>query len=153
MTARTAAPSATGAIAVCTAIYFLDGLIHTILGPLAPDIARSLSLGNAELRCSDETGAVMLEVVRPGRYKAFTWIFDGEHGHQWVGDRRGVGEFEKAQTIRLRPGQHLTLPQIRLDKAGGDINGTVTDEVTGEPVTQGYVSLSSFKASSLAAAR
>lgn len=37
------------AIAVCTAIYFLDGLIHTILGPLAPDIARSLSLGNAEL--------------------------------------------------------------------------------------------------------
>ena len=49
MTARTAAPSATGAIAVCTAIYFLDGLIHTILGPLAPDIARSLSLGNAEL--------------------------------------------------------------------------------------------------------
>src|SRR5690606_3261580 len=50
MTARAAAaPSVTGAIAVCTAIYFLDGLIHTILGPLAPDIARSLSLGNAEL--------------------------------------------------------------------------------------------------------
>ncbi|MEO6151605.1 MAG: MFS transporter [Croceibacterium sp.] len=36
-------------IAVCTAIYLLDGLIHTILGPLAPDIARSLSLGKAEL--------------------------------------------------------------------------------------------------------
>jgi MFS transporter, AAHS family, 4-hydroxybenzoate transporter len=42
-------PMARAAIAVCTAIYFLDGLIHTILGPLAPDIARSLSLGNAEL--------------------------------------------------------------------------------------------------------
>jgi MFS family permease len=40
---------AKAAVAVCTAIYFLDGLIHTILGPLAPDIARSLSLGNAEL--------------------------------------------------------------------------------------------------------
>ena len=40
---------ARAAVAVCTAIYFLDGLIHTILGPLAPDIARSLSLGNAEL--------------------------------------------------------------------------------------------------------
>ncbi len=50
MTARAAAdPSATGAVVVCTAIYFLDGLIHTILGPLAPDIARSLSLGMAEL--------------------------------------------------------------------------------------------------------
>lgn len=50
MTTAPAAPrAATAAIAVCTAIYFLDGLIHTILGPLAPDIARSLSLGNAEL--------------------------------------------------------------------------------------------------------
>lgn len=36
-------------LAVCTAIYFLDGMIHTILGPLAPEIARTLSLGNAEL--------------------------------------------------------------------------------------------------------
>ena len=40
---------ARAAVAVCTAIYLLDGLIHTILGPLAPDIARSLSLDNAEL--------------------------------------------------------------------------------------------------------
>jgi AAHS family 4-hydroxybenzoate transporter-like MFS transporter len=39
----------TATIAICTAIYFLDGLIHTILGPLAPEIARTLSLGNAEL--------------------------------------------------------------------------------------------------------
>jgi MFS family permease len=36
-------------IVICTAIYVLDGLIHTILGPLAPEIARSLSLSNAEL--------------------------------------------------------------------------------------------------------
>lgn len=50
MTSPTTTPSeARAAIAVCTAIYLLDGLIHTILGPLAPDIARSLSLGNAEL--------------------------------------------------------------------------------------------------------
>lgn len=50
MTSSAVTPSmARAAIAVCTAIYFLDGLIHTILGPLAPDIARSLSLGNAEL--------------------------------------------------------------------------------------------------------
>lgn len=46
MTATTG-PRAT--ITVCTAIYLLDGLIHTILGPLAPAIARSLALGPAEL--------------------------------------------------------------------------------------------------------
>jgi MFS family permease len=40
---------AAASIAVCTAIYVLDGLIHTILGPLAPDIARTLMLGKAEL--------------------------------------------------------------------------------------------------------
>jgi AAHS family 4-hydroxybenzoate transporter-like MFS transporter len=44
-----AASGAGATIAICTAIYFLDGLIHTILGPLAPDIARNLALGNAEL--------------------------------------------------------------------------------------------------------
>ena len=36
-------------IGICTLIYFLDGLIHSVLGPLAPDIARSLSLGNTQL--------------------------------------------------------------------------------------------------------
>lgn len=36
-------------IGICALIYLLDGLIHSILGPLAPDIARSLRLGNAEL--------------------------------------------------------------------------------------------------------
>src|SRR5688572_19873013 len=36
-------------IGVCTLVYFLDGVIHSILGPLAPDIARSLALGNTQL--------------------------------------------------------------------------------------------------------
>lgn len=43
------ASAARAAVAVCTAIYLLDGLIHTILGPLAPDLVRSLALTNAEL--------------------------------------------------------------------------------------------------------
>jgi MFS family permease len=47
MTAARATPRTT--IAVCTAVYLLDGLIHTILGPLAPGIAASLALDNAEL--------------------------------------------------------------------------------------------------------
>jgi MFS family permease len=36
-------------IGICALIYLLDGLIHSILGPLAPDMARSLNLGNADL--------------------------------------------------------------------------------------------------------
>ena len=36
-------------IGMCSLIYFLDGLIHSVLGPLAPDLARSLSLSNTEL--------------------------------------------------------------------------------------------------------
>jgi len=34
---------------LCSLVYFLDGLIHSILGPLAPDMARSLQLSNAQL--------------------------------------------------------------------------------------------------------
>lgn len=40
---------ALAAIAVCTAIYFLDGLIHTVLGPMAPEISAELGLGPAAL--------------------------------------------------------------------------------------------------------
>jgi AAHS family 4-hydroxybenzoate transporter-like MFS transporter len=36
-------------IGICSLVYFLDGLIHSILGPLAPEMARDLGLGNAQL--------------------------------------------------------------------------------------------------------
>lgn len=36
-------------IGLCSLIYLLDGLIHSILGPLAPDLAKSLALTNAQL--------------------------------------------------------------------------------------------------------
>lgn len=36
-------------IGLCSAIYFLDGLIHTVLGPLAPAISTELALDNAAL--------------------------------------------------------------------------------------------------------
>jgi MFS transporter, AAHS family, 4-hydroxybenzoate transporter len=39
----------TGLIAICALIYFLDGLIHSVLGPLAPQMAQSLSLTNTQL--------------------------------------------------------------------------------------------------------
>lgn len=36
-------------ILICGLVYFLDGLIHAVMGPLAPDIARGLKLSPAEL--------------------------------------------------------------------------------------------------------
>lgn len=36
-------------IGICSLVYLLDGLIHSILGPLAPSMARSLELSNAQL--------------------------------------------------------------------------------------------------------
>jgi MFS transporter, AAHS family, 4-hydroxybenzoate transporter len=52
-TARAAESRLTGSmlvlIGICSLVYLLDGLIHSILGPLAPQMARSLNLSNAEL--------------------------------------------------------------------------------------------------------
>jgi MFS transporter, AAHS family, 4-hydroxybenzoate transporter len=36
-------------IGLCSLVYFLDGLIHSILGPLAPEISRSLQLDKTQL--------------------------------------------------------------------------------------------------------
>jgi MFS family permease len=36
-------------IGLCALVYFLDGLIHSILGPLAPEISRSLHLSTSQL--------------------------------------------------------------------------------------------------------
>jgi MFS transporter, AAHS family, 4-hydroxybenzoate transporter len=36
-------------IGICSLIYLLDGLLHSILGPLAPEIAGDLGLTNAQL--------------------------------------------------------------------------------------------------------
>jgi MFS family permease len=36
-------------IGICSLVYFLDGLVHTIMGPLAPEFARDLSLTPAQL--------------------------------------------------------------------------------------------------------
>jgi|GEM_PF-1169922 len=36
-------------IGLCSLVYFLDGLVHTAMGPLAPEVARALSLTPAQL--------------------------------------------------------------------------------------------------------
>lgn len=36
-------------LTVCTLVYMLDGLVHSIMGPLAPQIATSLQMSHAEM--------------------------------------------------------------------------------------------------------
>ncbi|WP_264579786.1 MFS transporter [Sphingobium sp. B8D3A] len=36
-------------MSICAMVYFLDGLVHTIMGPLAPEFAPMLGLGDADL--------------------------------------------------------------------------------------------------------
>ena len=36
-------------VATCALVYFLDGLVHTIMGPLAPEFAPALRLDSADL--------------------------------------------------------------------------------------------------------
>jgi MFS transporter, AAHS family, 4-hydroxybenzoate transporter len=36
-------------IGICTLVYFLDGVIHSILGPLAPEVSQSLNISKAQL--------------------------------------------------------------------------------------------------------
>jgi MFS family permease len=36
-------------IGLCSLVYFLDGLVHTVMGPLAPEVSRALSLSPAQL--------------------------------------------------------------------------------------------------------
>src|SRR4051812_44305978 len=36
-------------IGICSLVYLLDGLIHSLLGPLAPEMAAALGLTNSQL--------------------------------------------------------------------------------------------------------
>jgi MFS transporter, AAHS family, 4-hydroxybenzoate transporter len=46
---RTASISTLVIVATCALVYFLDGLVHTIMGPLAPEFAPALGLDSASL--------------------------------------------------------------------------------------------------------
>ena len=106
------------------------------------EVTQPWRLGMTHGYCSDASGAVQASQLAPGTYKAFVYASDGVHGHQWVGPGGGVGQFKKARTITVSPGQTVTLPTIKLDKAG-TITGIVRDEQTGAPVTGGVAGLTS----------
>jgi hypothetical protein len=99
-------------------------------------------LGNGSQVCSDASGHVTFGFLFPGQYKSFVEARDGVHGDQWVGPNGGVGDFKKANTVSVSAGTAITIPTVKLDKAG-TIAGTVIDS-DGQPPQFGEVSLSSI---------
>jgi protocatechuate 3,4-dioxygenase beta subunit len=106
-------------------------------------VSRPETLGNGGAVCSDATGHVTIPFESPGQYKAFVRARDDVHGSQWVGPNGGVGAFKQARTVTLMAGASITLPTIKLDKAGS-ISGVVTDAASGQPVPFSTIGLASF---------
>ncbi|WP_148803603.1 hypothetical protein [Micromonospora sp. MP36] len=97
--------------------------------------------GIGPLSCADETGRLRLDLIEAGSWNLFVRPADGSpYGAQWVGKTGGTGEPARARTVKLAAGQTVTVPPVRLDRAG-IITGTVTSAATGAAVTSGVVSL------------
>ena len=76
---------ATMLVAICALAYFADGLVFSILGPLAPAIARTLQLSKAELGpifSANLAGQCAGLIVIP--------LLAGRYGHRRIGV--GVGK-------------------------------------------------------------
>ncbi|WP_140158097.1 carboxypeptidase-like regulatory domain-containing protein [Micromonospora sp. NBS 11-29] len=92
--------------------------------------------------CSDATGAVRLDLVEAGSWNLFARpATSSPYGAQWVGATGGTGDPRRARTVTVDAGRTVTVPPIRLDRAGV-VTGTVTSTATGAPVTAGSVTLS-----------
>jgi 5-hydroxyisourate hydrolase-like protein (transthyretin family) len=113
---------------------------NVCLNPVRPLVPSGLGINVGY--CSDEAGRVTVEQLTADTYNIFAWARDGEHGHQWVGPNGGTGAQAKARLVTVRAGQTVTVPPIRLDRAG-TITGVITNRATGDPV-RGIVGLSSF---------
>jgi hypothetical protein len=114
---------------------------NACLTMVAEDNPRSLLWGGGP--CSGPDGSITASRLRAGTYKAFVWARDGVHGHQWVGNDRGVGTWRQATTITVSAGSTTAMPTVRLDGKGG-VTGTITDEITGQPIQDAAVTFVAF---------
>ena len=80
--------------------------------------------------CTDTTGTFTITGLRADSYNIFAYASDGVHGHQWVGPTGGTGLKQNASVITLTAGQAVTIPDIRMDKAG-ILTGVIRDKATG----------------------
>jgi hypothetical protein len=81
--------------------------------------------------------------LRPGAYNAFVSVQDDVHGMQWVGLVKGTGAQATARLILLSDGATVTIPGIKLDKAG-TVTGIIRDQATRNPIDQAFAAVASF---------
>ncbi|GAA0948737.1 carboxypeptidase-like regulatory domain-containing protein [Virgisporangium aurantiacum] len=89
--------------------------------------------------CSDSTGKIRMGYLEPGPKSLFVRPEVGSgYGAQWVGPNGGTGNQLLARVVNAVAGQTVTVPAIRLDRAG-----TITGRVftaPGVPAKRGVVS-------------
>ncbi|MET7422417.1 carboxypeptidase regulatory-like domain-containing protein [Dactylosporangium sp. NPDC005555] len=85
-------------------------------------------------------GTVVLGPLDAGTYQLFADPRDDALGSQWVGATGGTGDRGAAAQVTLAEGDQVTVPVVRLDRAG-TIRGKVTDLATGAPVAGVCVSV------------
>jgi hypothetical protein len=90
------------------------------------------SLGNNQMFCADQSGVLHIGAIDPGKFRLFATDPDGIYGRQWVGLNGGTGRFEGARVVKAVTGKVVTIPAIRMDRAGA-VEGVVTGS-SGEPL-------------------
>ncbi|MFG2166922.1 hypothetical protein [Micromonospora chersina] len=140
--------SATALVDLTPAAHVETTVVDAATGaPVAGACATVAPAGTGELpgvgplACSDATGRLRLDSVEAGSWNLFVRPTGGSpYGAQWVGAGGGTGDPTKARTIPAAAGGTVTVPPVRLDRAG-TITGTVTSAATGAPVNSGEVTL------------
>ncbi|MFC0028648.1 hypothetical protein ACFFMM_03815 [Micromonospora chaiyaphumensis] len=140
--------TATAVVDLTPAAHVETTVVDAATGaPVAGACATVAPAGTGELpsvgplACSDGTGRLRLDNVGAGSWNLFVRPTGGSpYGAQWVGATGGTGDPARARRLNLAAGRTVTVPPVRLDRAG-TITGTVTSAATGAPVTSGEVSL------------
>jgi hypothetical protein len=89
---------------------------------------------------TDEAGNVKIGWLTAGTYQLLAtpgWSAPPGYGAQWVGANGGTGRQLSAKSFTVAVGQNLTVPVIRLDRAG-TITGRVSNP-DGSPASSGRV--------------
>ncbi|MEU1237657.1 collagen binding domain-containing protein [Micromonospora aurantiaca (nom. illeg.)] len=140
--------SGTAVVVLTPAANVVSRVVDAATGaPVAGACVTPAPAGTGELPdnpgryCSDASGNVRVGLVAAGSWNLFARPAGGSaYGAQWVGATGGTGDAKQARVVTLRAGQTVTVPPIRLDRAGV-VTGTVTSAATGRPATSGAVTL------------
>ena len=106
----------------------LRNICVSAIAASAPSAAQA-GLGD----CTNSDGQITISFLRAGSYNVFAFANDGVHGHQWVGPAGGTGLKQNARVTTLTTGQAVTIPDIKMDKAG-ILTGVIRDKATGAPI-------------------